>query len=1074
VEFDTITFSLPAQSAITLTNGQLLIERNGMKIAGPGANLLTIQRSPASGPFRIFNISSSVTITVTISGLTIANGSVPNLLGGGILNSGDLTLESVAVNGNSASGGGGIYNSPPANDPFVLRIHNSTISGNTAGNGGAGFGGGIYNQEGIVVMTNSTISGNTIHGYGGGVYNKTGELNLVHCTISGNSADVNNGGVFADNFGTVTAENTIIAGNTRGSDQSDFNGTLNSRGFNLIGNSSGTVITGNTTGNQLNVDPKLGPLQENGGPTRTHALLSGSPAIDKGKSFSLFTDQRGSTRPVDTPVIANADDGSDIGAYEVQGDQLVGCGDVVVRNNNDGGQGSLRAVIANACAGSTITFAANVRGKITLMSGELLLNKNLTINGPTPDLLTVSGNHNSRIFNIPAGFGVNLSGLTLSEGLAPAGAGARGGAIQNAGNLTISTCAFTGNSVAPSAAGDGHGGAIENSKDLHLKYCTFNNNSAQGGGAIYNSPGGNCTVLLCTFTKNFVLFNGGGGGGAVLHRGVLLDVSESTIAENTADGAGGGLFTSDVPKASSYFRNNIIASNHAPNSPDTYGAYTSYGYNLVGVSDAGNGFTNNSDHSGNVSSPLDPKLLPLASNGGALQTIALQPDSPAVDQGVSDSSRDQRGFPRPVDFPGIYPGSSGGDSSDVGAFELSPAPPTAETIDPTEITTQSAKLNAFVNSNRIETTVHFEFGLDINYGNVTAPQSNGSSTLSLRRTEVISGLNPGTIYHFRVVATNVAGTTYGGDKSFLTGGVAPTPTPTSPTATPTPTPTPTPTSTLTPTPTVTPPPTPTPTATPIPSAAPTTLANISTRLRVETGDNALIGGFIITGTQPKKVIVRGIGPSLGLLGGLFDPFLELRDSSGALIAANDNWRSDQEAEIVATTIPPGSDFESAIVASLPSNGSAYTAIVRGVGEETGIGVVEAYDLDGTVDSKLANISTRGFVQTGDDVLIAGTIVVGQSAQKVIVRAVGPSLSVPGKLEDPTLELRDSNGELLAFNDNWQSDQEAEIIATTIPPTNDFESAIVATLSSSGASYTAIVRGVNNATGIAVVEVYALN
>src|ERR1039457_2557624 len=181
------------------------------------------------------------------------------------------------------------------------------------------------------------------------------------------------------------------------------------------------------------------------------------------------------------------------------------------------------------------------------------------------------------------------------------------------------------------------------------------------------------------------------------------------------------------------------------------------------------------------------------------------------------------------------------------------------------------------------------------------------------------------------------------------------------------------------------------------------LANISTRLLVETGDNVLIGGFIVTGTEPKKVIVRAIGPSLPLTGVLADPILELRDSSGGLIAVNDNWRSDQEAEIIATGIPPTNDLESAIVATLPANNSAYTATVRGVNNGTGIGVVEAYDLDRTVDSKLGNISTRGFVQTGDNVLIGGLIVLGQDPLRVIVRAIGPSLPVPGALGDPTLE-----------------------------------------------------------------------
>jgi hypothetical protein len=147
--------------------------------------------------------------------------------------------------------------------------------------------------------------------------------------------------------------------------------------------------------------------------------------------------------------------------------------------------------------------------------------------------------------------------------------------------------------------------------------------------------------------------------------------------------------------------------------------------------------------------------------------------------------------------------------------------------------------------------------------------------------------------------------------------------------------------------------------------------------------------------------------------------------------------------------------------------------VRGANNTTGVAVVEAYDLELNADSRLANIATRGFVQTGDNVLIAGTIVLGQSTQKVINRAIGPSLPFAGRMENPTLELHDSNGGLLAANDNWKSDHMADIVATTIPPTNDLESAIVTTLPANNASYTAIVRGVNDATGIAVIEVYAL-
>ncbi|HEY2711375.1 MAG TPA: choice-of-anchor tandem repeat GloVer-containing protein [Chthoniobacterales bacterium] len=248
------------------------------------------------------------------------------------------------------------------------------------------------------------------------------------------------------------------------------------------------------------------------------------------------------------------------------------------------------------------------------------------------------------------------------------------------------------------------------------------------------------------------------------------------------------------------------------------------------------------------------------------------------------------------------------------------------------------------------------------------------------------------------------------------------------------------------------------------------LGNISTRLSVGTGDNVLIGGFIVTGTQAKKVIVRGIGPSLPLSGALADPFLELHDSTGATIASNDNWKdSTNKQAIIDSTIAPSNDKEPAVLATLDPG--AYTAVVRGVNNTTGIALVEAYDLAAGVDAKLANISTRGLVQTGDNVMIGGLIIFNDSARDVIVRAIGPSLGLDGALANPFLELHNSDGDLIASNDDWRSDQEAEIIATTIPPTNDKESAIVATLDPG--AYTAIVHGVNNTTGVALVEVYDL-
>ncbi|MDQ3197836.1 MAG: hypothetical protein M3Q46_01390 [Verrucomicrobiota bacterium] len=254
--------------------------------------------------------------------------------------------------------------------------------------------------------------------------------------------------------------------------------------------------------------------------------------------------------------------------------------------------------------------------------------------------------------------------------------------------------------------------------------------------------------------------------------------------------------------------------------------------------------------------------------------------------------------------------------------------------------------------------------------------------------------------------------------------------------------------------------------------APPNLGNISTRLSVGTGDSVMIGGFIITGPGDKNVIVRAIGPSLGtggLAGALSDTVLELHDQTGAIIATNDDWKSTQKDEIIATTVPPTNDKESAIVRRL--NPGSYTAVVVGKNNATGIALVEAYGLDGT--ARLANISTRGLVQTGDNVMIGGFIVLDNGNEaNVIVRAIGPSLAgVSNALADPTLEIHDQNGATVASNDNWKSTQQTEIIATTVPPPNDKESAIVEMLPAG--AYTAIVRGKNNTTGVALVEAYNL-
>jgi hypothetical protein len=246
-------------------------------------------------------------------------------------------------------------------------------------------------------------------------------------------------------------------------------------------------------------------------------------------------------------------------------------------------------------------------------------------------------------------------------------------------------------------------------------------------------------------------------------------------------------------------------------------------------------------------------------------------------------------------------------------------------------------------------------------------------------------------------------------------------------------------------------------------------------MRVETGDNVGIGGFIVTGTAPKPVVVRALGPSLsssGVPDALADPVLELHGPPGFATIINDNWR-DGSCDFTGIGLPPIDDLESAICATLDPG--AYTAIVRGANDTSGVALVEVYDIGPSVAAKLANISTRALVGAGNDVVIAGFILGNNSGNDpLVLRGIGPSLTaagVPNALTDPTLELHDGNGALLFANNDWQDDevQAAELMAAGLAPTNPLESGIAATLPPG--LYTALLAGLNNGTGIGLVEVY---
>ena len=265
--------------------------------------------------------------------------------------------------------------------------------------------------------------------------------------------------------------------------------------------------------------------------------------------------------------------------------------------------------------------------------------------------------------------------------------------------------------------------------------------------------------------------------------------------------------------------------------------------------------------------------------------------------------------------------------------------------------------------------------------------------------------------------------------------------------------------------------------TPTTTAQPSDLLNISTRLAVGTDDNVLIAGFIITGPTPKTVIARAIGPSLvdlGIINALADPILELHFPDGSVIT-NDNWKDTQKTSIEASGLAPTKGLESAIIATLDP--AAYTVIVRGVNNATGVGLVEVYDLDPRpTESTLANISTRGFVDTAENVMIAGFIIGGGDGGDgtVLVRGLGPSLTdlgVVGALANPNLELHDGDGNTVAMNEDWKDTQKTAITATTLAPTKDKECAILATVPPG--AYTAILRGHLEETGVGLIEVFHL-
>lgn len=716
--------------------------------------------------------------------------------------------------------------------------------------------------------------------------------------------------------------------------------------------------------------------------------------------------------------------------------------DQVVTNAGDNGSaGQLRAKLtaAQSSGGGIVTFDIGT-ATITLASTLPNITASVTIDGGSN--VTISGAGGVRPFVIDSGGTLKLQNLVVERGYF----NGEGGAILNSGKLTLHTVTMQ-TSYAPLG-----GGAIATTGAVNITNCTFASNISSNGAAINASATAPVTITGSMFHDNSVSAAGDALGGAIYTSGPLT-ITDSEFASNQAE-AGGAIHVLSATAVTSIKGSTFHDNKTTGMYPNANGAALLVGADAP-VTITTSTFRNNLGQSGGAIYVLPSGQLTMtestlnnnsSTNGGAiynkgtvtLTNVTIFGNSASHGGGIDNFKTS------------VVTNTTFADNSGTYGYSIKNENATSiVTLSNTIFTTNAPGAANFFNFSGTIVSHGHNLSNDAAGGDAsTGPggflngtgdlrntdpmldtmnlQSNGGPTETiglLANSPVINAADPAFAPakdqrgYARVGAPDIGAFEFGG-------------------------------------------------------TIPVTLGNISTRAFVQTGDNVLIGGFIITGTHAKKVLLRAIGPSLPVPGKLANPKLELHGGGGAaIVVSNDNWQSAaNHQEIMDTGIAPTNPLESAILMSLAPG--SYTAIVRGVNNGTGVALIEAYDLDRTTDSVLGNISTRSLVQTGDNVMIGGFIVVGTDPQKVIVRAIGPSLPVTGKLANPTLELHDSNGVLLVANDNWKTTQQAEIEATGIPPTNDLESAIVRTLTPG--NYTAIVRGKNNTTGVALVEVYGLN
>ncbi len=755
---------------------------------------------------------------------------------------------------------------------------------------------------------------------------------------------------------------------------------------------------------------------------------------------------------------------------------------ITVTSTADSGAGSLRAAIAAASNGDTIQFDASLNGQtITLTSGELAIDKNLTIDGPGADQLAVAkplGTLDFRIFHVLLGHTVTIKNLTIDGNGTPGTGlwndhatvaidgcvvqGCLGSGVRCSSSFNDDSYLSVINSTITNNHADATGGGINNEATnfahsiLTIRDSVISNNtvgsfSGTSGGGIWNS--GEMDITNSIVSNNVAGGNGpdfpfGNGGGITNTSGAVMFITNCTISGNSAGLNGGGVNNAG-PLAtiggSTISDNMAMGVNELEGWGLGAGVYNSNSLTIINSTLSNNSSTRAGGAVGNHGS-LTIRHTTLSDNG------AIEGSSIAT-----------------------YNGSS-------------------VQIGHTVLKVVSGLSSGIYNNSGTVTSNGYNLCSDNGSGLLTAPgdqvntepmlgplQNNGGPTFTHELLTGSPAIDTGNPSFTPPPATDqrLFQRVFNGRidiGSLEVQSAPPTPTPSatataSPPATPTATPTP---PAASPTPTPTPP---TATPTPTPSPGPARALNMSTRMLVQTGDNVGIGGFIITGSVPKHVVLRAVGPTLGQFGipnPLPDPVMELHGPPGFVTIVNDNCGDGHPIGFPSPFCEPGS-LDAAIEATLDPG--AYTAIVKGKNDTTGVALVEVYDLAQDVDSKLANLSTRAFVGTEAEILIVGVLLGGNEGDdKIIMRGIGPSLTslgLPDALANPTLELRDENGALLIANDDWQDDPEqaAELIAAGLAPTNPLESGIAATLPPG--PYTALLAGFNNGTGLGVVEVYDL-